>query len=116
MPCPEPITRIEYKPYPVKTPCPEVKVTPGIIFGCIWGCHCCMNHDWEIKLYRICGENKVLLYCERICSCDCFEFKVPYDDCYLLTVCPYRAGRNISKCKPMLTLKNVGVAGFRLEA
>ena len=118
--CPEPITRIEIAPIPIPIPipylereeCVECLITPGVIFGCIWGCSCCCCHDWEVKLYRSCGERKQLLYCIKICSCGCFEFEVPYDDFYLLEICPVGAGKNKGNCKPMLTLKNIGVANL----
>ena len=120
--CPEPITRIEIAPIPIPVPipCPEQEceaclITPGVIFGCIWGCSCCCNHEWEIKLYKSCGERKSLLYCIKICSCGCFEFKVPYEGFYHLEICPIDYGKNKWTCKPMLTLKNIGVANLVID-
>ena len=131
--CPPQAVRIEYRPYPVRVPmpCPNIrmrveyreaackpdcKIKTGVILGCIWGCSCCGNHDFEVKLYKICGEKKVQLYCEVVSCCGCFEFEAPYDDCYLLEVCAINYGRKTAECKPILTLKNVGVSSLRVEA
>ena len=120
-PCPEQLTRIEYQPYPVPVPvertrpCPECVIEAGLIFGCIWGCSCCSNHDWEIRLYRICDEKKVLLYCENICSCGYFSFEVPFDDCYVLEICSVGSLKRRRTCKPMLALKNVGVLNLMIN-
>ncbi len=131
-PCPEQEVRIEYRPYPVRVPMPcpgirmrveyrevpckqDCKIKAGQILGCIWGCSCGGSHDFEVKLYKICGDDRVLLYCEKVSCCGCFEFEVPYDDCYLLEVCPLN-NRKRSDCKPVLTLKNVGVSSLRVEA
>jgi len=119
--CPEQLTRIEYRPYPVPVPverprpCPECVVEAGLIFGCIWGCSCCSNHDWEVRLYRICDEKKILLYCENICSCGCFRFEVPFDDCYALEICSVGPSKRRRSCKPMLALKNVGVLNLMID-
>jgi choice-of-anchor A domain-containing protein len=124
--CPKPITQIEIRPIPIPIPipcpeqeeceeCEECLIKPGIIYGCIWGCSCCCNHEWEVKLYKNCGERKMLLYCIRICSCGCFEFDVCYDDFYLLEICPIGHGKNKGTCKPVLTLKNVGVSNLMIE-
>ena len=119
--CPEPSTRIEYRPYPVPIPvevqkeCPECMIEPGVIFGCIWGCSCGDNHDWEVKLYEICEEKRILLYCENICSCGCFRFEVPCEDCYALEICPVGPIRRNRPCRPMLTLKNVGVLNLVID-
>lgn len=129
--CPEPITQIEYRAVPIPVPirerittikyrparkvcCPKCVVTPGIILGCIWGCSCCCDHEWEVKLYQRSGERKKLLYCETVSSCGCFQFEVPYDKCYLLEICSV-GGRRGSVCKPMLTLKNVGVSDLMIN-
>ena len=131
-PCPPVETRIEYRPYPVRVPIPyhstrtrvvyrklivkekakDCRITPGKIIGCIWGCACCHNHEYIIKLYKICDEKKTQLYCEKVGPCGCFEFEVPYDDCYVLEVCPEKYVRKNINCKPMLTLKNVGVSSL----
>ena len=121
--CPEPITRIEFQPLPIPIPipypeqecCQECPIIPGTIFGCIWGCSCCCNHEWEVKLYKICNEKKLLLHCTKMCSCGCFQFDVPYDGCYLLVICPVGHGKSLATCRPMLTLKNLGVTNLRLE-
>lgn len=132
--CPQPETIIEYKPYPVRVPvivkssrtrviyrkvtvrekARECKIKPGVIFGCIWGCSCNCSHDYIVKLYKICDERKTELFCEKVGSCGCFEFKVPYDGCYVLKVCPVCTTRNKSSCKPTLTLKNVGVSSLAI--
>ena len=131
-PCPPAETRIEYKPYPVRVPVPcpssrtriiyrrimvrekadDCRIIPGKIFGCIWGCSCDCYHEYMIKLYRICGDNKKLLHSEKLMSCGCFEFNVPYDDYYALEVCP--VSKKNSGCRPMLTLKNVGVSSLMI--
>ncbi|MDF2822550.1 MAG: hypothetical protein K0R15_2998 [Clostridiales bacterium] len=118
--CPEQMPYTEYVPYPVRIPCPEYPepeclITPGLIIGCIWGCKCCNIHKWEIKLYEICDEKKVLLYCDTVDNCTQFEFEVPFDGYYLLTVCPCSTFCMISRCKPIITLKNVGVSNFMME-
>lgn len=119
-PCPPNKTTVIIEPIPIPIPYTEMKckqqcqIEAGVIFGCIWGCCCCHNHSWDIKLYKACGENKRLLYCVNICSCGCFEFKVPYEDFYLLEVCPVGPNANAITCKPMLTLKNVGVMSLML--
>jgi hypothetical protein len=134
-PCPEcrgPEKVIEIQPIPIpiaiKLPCPkqekceECLITPGIIYGCIWGCCCGRCHEWEVKLYRSCGEKKILLDCIKIGCCGCFEFTVPYDDFYILEACPVgvptpsrKCCKKIPVCKPVMTLKNVGVANLIIE-
>lgn len=121
--CPPPVTRIKIAPIPIPIPmpCPEEEcrkeclIQPGIIFGCIWGCSCCCNHEWEIRLYRSCSDRRVLLNCIRMGNVGCFEFEVPYDDFYMLEVCPVGYGKNKGSCKAILTLKNVGVASLSIE-
>ncbi|MDF2486319.1 MAG: hypothetical protein K0R46_2487 [Herbinix sp.] len=116
-PCPPNETTVIIEPIAIPIPIPytemkckpQCKIEAGVIFGCIWGCSCCHNHSWEIKLYKACGESKKLIYCIDICSCGCFEFKVPYEDYYLLEINPVGPKANAITCKPMLTLKNVGV-------
>ena len=56
-----------------------------------------------------------MLYCETVYCCGCFEFRVPYEDYYLLEVCPIGFNSNAITCKPMLTLKNVGVMSLMIE-
>ncbi|NLK28018.1 MAG: choice-of-anchor A family protein [Clostridiales bacterium] len=120
-PCPEAITRIEYRPYPIPIPidkpepCPECMIEPGVIFGCVWGCSCCGDHGWEVRLYQVCEEKKICMYCENICSCGCFRFEVPCDECYVLEICPVGPIRRKRMCKPMLSLKNVGVLNLKIE-
>lgn len=123
-PCPEPST--EYVVYPVPVPVPvvekpecpvkpECKIIPGLIMGCVWGCQCCKPHEWEVKLFKICDDTKRLLYCQKICGYGCFEFKVPYEGCYTLTVCPADNFRLGKYCKPVVSLKNIGVSNFMYE-
>ncbi|SFO60598.1 collagen-binding domain-containing protein [Anaerocolumna aminovalerica] len=137
--CPEATREIELIPFPIQMPCPEPPPCPpcppprpcppcppcppceeclieaGIIYGCIWGCNCCKCHEWEIKLYELFDNTKTLLYCDTIANCGCFEFEVPYDGCYILEICPASHYKNAEKCKPIVTLKNVGVRNFMLE-
>ncbi len=125
--CPE--TEPEIIPFPVPIPvpvpaepiecpiCPDCKeclITPGVIFGCIWGCDCSKPHEWDIKLYSVCNDCKNLLYCETISRYGCFKFEVPYNACYVLEVCPADKATMCSGCKPKVTLKNIGVANFML--
>lgn len=128
LPCPQQETRIEYRPYPVivkssrtrviyrkvrvREKAKECKIKPGIIFGCIWGCSCNCSHDYTVKLYKMCDETKTELYCEKVGSCGCFEFKVPYEGYYVLEVCPICSIKNKDRCNPMLSLKNVGVSSL----
>jgi hypothetical protein len=103
-------------PYEEETECEEeCLIEPGLIYGCIWGCCCNCQHEWEVKLYRGCGTGKKLLYCITVCFCGCFEFRVPYDDYYILCVIPVGRRSHSSPCKPMLTLKNVGVMNLMIE-
>jgi hypothetical protein len=101
-----------YRKLVVKERAKECRIVPGKIIGCIWGCACCHNHNYIIKLYKVCDEEKIQLFCEKVGPCGCFEFEVPYDDCYVLEVCPERNTRRNISCKPMLTLKNVGVSSL----
>lgn len=103
--------RIDYRNVKVKGP--DCKITPGLIFGCIWGCKCCRSHDFEVKLYKVCDEEKILMYCEKVRCCGCFEIEADYDGCYLLCVTPDT--RKDSCCKPVLALKNVGVSSLMVD-
>ena len=122
-PCPPNETTIIIEPVPVPVPVlveedkcrKECPIEAGLIFGCIWGCSCCHNHSWEIKLYKACGERKKLMHCVNIYGCGCFEFRVPYDDYYRMEVCPIGANANAITCKPALTLKNVGVKSLLID-
>ncbi len=122
-PCPPNETTIIIEPIPIPVPVPveedrckhSCPVEAGVIFGCIWGCSCCHNHGWEIKLYKACGERKKLLHCVSIYGCGCFEFRVPYDDYYRMEICPVGANANAITCKPALTLKNVGVKSLMID-
>lgn len=116
MPCPGIRVKMVYRKTIAPAPCSEpCKIKPGEIIGCIWGCSCCDSHEFEVKLYKIHNEKKLLVHCEKVGCCGCFKIVAPYDDCYLLVVCPADTKRN-SNCKPMLTLKNVGVSSLMIEA
>ena len=123
-PCPEGVTKIIIEPVPVPIPIPyeeekecdlECLIEPGVIYGCIWGCCCKCQHQWEIKLYRGCSQGKKLIDCICIGFCGCFEFHVPYDDYYMLCIEPAGRMPHAELCKPMLTLKNVGVMSLMIE-
>ena len=111
IPVPVPAEPIEC---PICPDCKECLITPGVIFGCIWGCDCSKSHEWDIKLYSVCNDCKNLLYCETISRYGCFKFEVPYNACYVLEVCPADKATMCSGCKPKVTLKNIGVANFML--
>jgi len=108
-PCPECL------PCPECEPCPECLVTPGVIFGCVSGCCCCKQHEWEVKLYQIYNGEKVLLYCEKIDCFGYFEFEVPFDNCYVLKICSFTSYKTFGICKPKIILKNVGVSDLIIE-
>lgn len=123
-PFPEPgPVQIQPIPIPIPIPCPEQEceeclIIPGLIFGCIWGCECGHSHEWEVRLYQNCNNRK-LLHCIKVCNCGCFEFKVPYDGYYILTIVPRITAKGCCKgksvCKPCISLKNVGVSNLRIE-
>ena len=92
----------------------DCRIEPGKIFGCIWGCGCNCHHEYTVKLYKICNDGKTLLYSEKLGICGCFEFDVSYDDCYVLEVCPEGLSKKNTACRPMLTLKNVGVSSLMI--
>lgn len=102
-------------PVPIEVPVKDsCKIAPGLIFGCIWGCACCCDHEWQVNLYRSCGDSKKLLQRQTIGSCGCFEFKVAFDDFYGLEICPKNISKSQLGCKPVLSLKNVGVANLMI--
>ena len=119
-PCPDNVTKIFLEPVPIPIPYKEAECPPvcpieaGLIFGCIWGCSCCSNHDWEVKLYRGCAQDKKLIGRARLNCCGCFEFRVPYDDYYIISVCPIDQKSKSVDCKPVLALKNIGVKSLML--
>lgn len=90
-------------------------IEPGVIYGCIWGCSCNCQHEWDVKLYRGCANGKRLLKCVTIGCCGCFEFCVPYDDYYILCIEPSGKRQHSDACKPLLTLKNVGVMNLMIN-
>lgn len=120
-PCPEARSYTEFVPlpipipYPEPTECPECPIeliTPGIISGYIRGCNCCRIHEWEITLYQICKDEKIVLYCEKISCFGSFEYEVPYEGNYMLHVCPPKYYKRSGRCKPIIVLENVGVTNF----
>ena len=122
--CPEPSTDFIVYPVPFPVPIeeepgcslkPECKIKPGVIIGCIWGCLCCKPHEWEVRLYKVCNDTKTLLYCQKIIGYGCFQFKVPFEGCYSLMVCPAGNYKLAGNCKPIVSLKNIGVANFILD-
>ena len=123
-PCPKAETYTEFIPLPVPIPykeerecpeCPPPLISPGIISGYVRGCNCSRNHQWEITLYQICNDEKELIYSEKISSFGDFEYEVPYDGNYMLTICPPRNYRRTTRCKPIIVLENIGVANFMIS-
>lgn len=108
-PCPEPMP---CPPCPVCPPCPKCMISEGIIAGRIKGCSCRMDHEWELRLYQMCGKTQILLFCKFINCSDRFEFQVPYNGSYLLKVCPTTNFRRGCNCKPIIELNNIGVSNF----
>ena len=107
-------------PCPTPKPCPACMIKSGIIKGCIWGCNCGNAHQWEVELYKRCNDKDTFLFCVPINCYGCFEFKVPYEGCYILRVrlaknCCKPSCCNTSCCKPLISLKNVGVANLMIE-
>ncbi|WP_143319507.1 collagen-binding domain-containing protein [Clostridium sp. HBUAS56010] len=100
------------KPCPV---CEECLVKAGLIKGCIWGCHCCNYHQWDVKLYKRYQGIDTLLFWEQINGCGGFEFTVPYEACYILEVRLCDNSYSTLSCKPIITFNNVGVAEFMLD-
>ncbi len=127
--CPEAETEFIPIPVPVPVPVPVVKepvccpdcpdcqeclITPGVIYGCVWGCDCYKPHTWDVLLYKICNDNKVLVAKQCIFRYGCFKFEVPYDACYCIKVTPAEGSCCQTNCMPKVTLKNVGVANYVL--
>lgn len=107
--CPTP------KPCPVCPVCQDCLINPGFIRGCILGCHCGNVHEWEVELYKRGNGSKTFLFCVQINDCGYFEFEVPYEGCYILKVRPIENCCNRFQCKPIIILKNVGVANFMIK-
>lgn len=123
-PCEEARSYTEFIPLPIPVPykesaecpeCPLPLITPGIISGYIRGCDCHRNHPWEITLYQICQDEKTLVYSERIKSFGCFEYEVPYEGNYMLSISVPKNYRRTAKCKPVIVLENVGVTNFTIS-
>ena len=116
--CPECPTCPEPRPCPTPRPCPvcpDCLIKPGFIKGCILGCRCGNAHVWEVELYKRCNGINTLMFCVKIDDYGYFEFKVPFEGCYILKV---RTSENCCKrfrCKPVIILKNIGVANFMVE-
>lgn len=125
--CPEPVTCPECPPCPVCPvcpepvicpecpPCPVCMITPGLIAGYIKGCSCCCEHEWELRLYQIFCNTQVLLSYKCVPCFGYFEFEVPYSGSYLLKVCPSKNFRRNYRCKPNISLNNIGVSNFMME-
>ena len=90
-------------------------VEPCFLRGCICGCRCYNNHEWDVKLYNRFNGVDTLLFCVRINSYGCFEFEVPYEGCYVLKVRLSESSCKTFRCKPILILKNVGVENLMIE-
>ena len=127
-PCPEPEKEIVPVPVPIpykeRMVCPKPKPCPvcrkchvesGKIIGCIWGCSCCGWHDWDVKLYKLCNDKKVLVDCYKIRRYGCFEFTVPYKGSYVLSICPAACNKVTKACKPVVVYKNIGVESFIID-
>lgn len=124
--CPEAETEFIPIPVPVPVPivsepepcccpeCPECLITPGVIYGCVWGCDCSKPHTWDVCLYKICNDKKVLVAKQCIFRYGCFKFEVPYDACYCIKVTPAEGSCCQTNCIPKVTLKNIGVANYVL--
>lgn len=115
IPIPIPVA-IKISPKPVKCPkCEECKVTAGLISGCICGCECHRSHEWDIMLYQLVDNRKIMISCSTICHMECFEFHVDYDETYILKICPSKKNCFSPTCKPKVKLSNIGVANFMIE-
>ncbi|WP_312433569.1 collagen-binding domain-containing protein [Lacrimispora sp.] len=122
--CPEPETVIVPILIPIPAECPEPEpcpvceeclIKPCMIAGCVWGCCCDSFHDWDVKLYERCKDIDTLLCCVQINGCGCFEFTVPYEGFYILKVRMSDYCCKTFRCKPIITLNNVGVACFMID-
>ena len=103
---------------PTPEPCPicqECLIEAGIILGCIQGCRCSNVHEWDVRLYKVSDDTDVLLSCVQISSYGHFEFEVPYEGCYILKVRMSSNCRKTLRCKPVIVMKNIGVANFVIE-
>ncbi|RDY33210.1 collagen-binding domain-containing protein [Lachnotalea glycerini] len=95
--------------------CEENKITMGLIEGCILGCDCCRNHEWDIMLYQMSNGKKILISCVTICHLGCFRFKADFYGAYVLVICPLKRTCCFSSCRPRILLKNIGVANLTIE-
>lgn len=112
-PCPECEECPQCLPCPI---CEECLVTAGIIAGCIFGCECQRNHEWNLMLYQMVNGIKTLITCETVRQKEYFTFEVSYTDTYILKVCPKKRNNFLPNCKPMISFQNVGVANLILES
>lgn len=86
-----------------------------MIAGCILGCDCCRNHEWDVILYQMIDDTRVLIDCITICRLGCFRFDVDYDGTYILKICPSKRNSSSFNCRPEVVFKNIGVANFKLD-
>ncbi len=122
--CPEPEKIYITVPMPVPAECPKQKPCPvcqecqiksGVIKGCIKGCYCGKCHIWEIRLYERDNGKDTFLYNVCIKGRGDFEFMVPFDGTYILKVCQANNRCKTSRCKPCITLNNIGVENLMIE-
>ncbi|SEW37367.1 choice-of-anchor A family protein [[Clostridium] fimetarium] len=131
--CPEqmrcPQNKTEYIPIPIPVPvpmrsspsvqvcpvCEECLIAAGIISGCVVGCDCCKNHEWDVMLYQMVDDKRKLIYCITICHLGCFRFNVDYNGSYILKICPIVRSCISPNCRPKITFKNIGVASFTIQ-
>lgn len=123
--CPEQQT--EYIAVPIPIPvqseeevqicptCDECLIIPGLIVGCVSGCDCRRDHEWDVMLYMMVDGRMRLIYCKTICHLGCFYFEVDYEESYVLRICPAKKSCFLPTCRPEITLKNVGVANLTIE-
>lgn len=128
-PCPQcPEQEKEYIPIPIPIPisarfplpkacpmCEDCLIKSGVILGCVRGCRCCNAHEWEVKLCQRLGDTDTELFCLQISGQGHFKFEVPYEGCYILRVRSCDSGWKTFRCKPLITLRNVGVEDFIVE-
>ncbi len=122
--CPEPEKIYITVPMPVPAECPEQKACPvcqecqiksGVIKGCIKGCCCGRCHVWNVKLYERNNGVDTFLYSVCIKGQGDFKFMVPFDGTYILKVCHANNRSRTSRCKPSITLNNIGVENLMME-
>jgi hypothetical protein len=95
--------------------CEKCFVVAGVIIGCVVGCDCCRNHQWDIMLYQVACNERILIDCVTIGHLGYFRFEVEYEGDYILKICPAKRNCFSFSCKPKVTFKNIGVANLTLE-